>query len=351
MKKAKNQKVKFVIANAARAPRRMAPRRKRASNGVSTPLLPLSVNNNATVPHGGKSYRMRGTEYFGDPIQLTNNAQAGTLIFNRVITMAACPRLQMQSKCWQRYKIRKLKFKVVPLNGSTADSGYTATLIDDPAYVIRSDIKGIVNLTAFADTSVRQSWVMTDIGTVELKQMPPPLFVQTTGDVRLYSPGRAVIQLNGSPVNATGSSVTFVPMLDYDIEFFAPGVDSGPVDQEDFNVAWSNNQRIGIVPGGSGLVSAASRAGLVVGRTYYLAQPVPVAVVIGGNNGVQWCIGFRTLVGPGGSWADDRPIRTPNPADPAFDVQGITPVAGLGENLFFPGSEFSNERPAYTVPS
>lgn len=320
-----------------------------ATSGPKNPLLPVSLNNNATVAKTSESFRMVGTEYSGQPITLRGREEPGEIIYNKLITPAICPRLQAQSKCWQRYKINKIGGQLVTLNGSTVQSGYTMAYIDDPSYPIRLDSKGITNLTAFRGSTVRQNWVMSSVSNTTKNGERPPLFVAERGDVRLYSPGRVVVQLNGQPASGDNDFSTWALMINYDITFYSPGVDSTDDVEEDFDAIWETNQTIALSPLGPGLASSASTTGLEANRRYYVRSPVPVAVVVDGANGITWCVGFSTSSTPS-TWSSNLPITNQNPSDRDGDKYGATPVASLGLNVFFQGVGFTDIRPVYTVP-
>lgn len=336
------------------AKRSAKPTRRRATtsssySGPKNPLLPSSLNNNMTVDSSSKSFRMVGTEYAGQPRNLTGNETPGQILFNTLVTAASCPRLAAMSRCWQRYTVNKLSAVLVTLNGAVVQSGYTMAYIDDPAYPIRSDAKGIVNLTAFAGSTVRQNWVMSSVDNTTRNGQKPPLFVTTTGDIRLYSPGRIVVQLNGTPANTPNTTVTWALMLKYDITFHHPGVDSD-LASPDFDTVWSNNININLQPTGPGLNSSASPQGLLPNTNYYAATPVPTAVVVASQNTVRWIIGFQTSNNTA-LWTSSLPIVSQDPTVPSGDSFGATPVAFLGESVFFVGTGFALERPNYPSPS
>lgn len=329
---------------------RARPRRMNTGVGGAsmTPLLPQSINNRITSNASTKPYRFVGTEYMGQPITLTGNEAPGKILFNQIITTALCVRLAAQAKCWQRYTVNKLKGTVVTLNGSLVQSGYTMAYIDDPSYPIRTDSKGIVNLTAFKGSTVRQNWVSSSVSSTTKNGDRPPLFVQEGADPRLHSPGRLVLQLNGTP-SADNVHVTWAIMLEYDITFHSPGVVQDAV-LDNFEIEWVNNQAITMHPGNEFLTSASSPIGLRTSTRYYVNSPGNAHLWDGENNLQRWVIGFIT----GSTNADigsSRLIITTDPNLPLQDqVNGNRPADNSPLDMFWVGTGFSLTRPTFFGP-
>jgi hypothetical protein len=322
------------------------------------PFMPQSVNNNATVSNTSKQFRMVGTEYASQPVTLNPTSPAGTIIFNTLLLANLCPRLNIISQAWQRWKINKLSFKIVTLNGSTVQSGYTLAFIDDPSYPIGTNPSDIVNLTAFKGSCVRQNWVESSVLRVTKNGDNPPLFVNssTGSDPRLFSPGRVVCMLNGPPAVGEGNAATWALMLEYDVSFFVPGVTplgvgpTPPISVSFVNERTILSSTVGGDFNGLGVtgtpVPAAGSPPLLPNTRYYLAVPLETPFPEG--DGVDsYIIGFRTPADNSNSNLY-RFLFNPTPENAATDaLNEVVNSTGQNVSLFFSGTGFFVDRPLY----
>lgn len=197
--------------------------RKMTANGnggngngnAKIPLLPSGVNNKATMPYGENKLKFKGEELI-DIVQVTSS-QEGEVIFNRLVTPKVVARLSTVSDVYQRIKWNKAEINIVPLNGSTTTSGYTAGYVEDPEIPIPTGKAVIRFLTAMRSTVVRQAWVADCAGKLVAPSNLPEMYTQVGSDIRRWAIGRVVIAAGGNIVNGS-----FQVMLKYDVEMFVP---------------------------------------------------------------------------------------------------------------------------------
>lgn len=189
------------------------------SNGQARiPLLPLGVNNKATMPRASQSYTYSAEEVVSI-INVQSGSTVGQLIYNQRITPKSALRLGILSGAWQRIDWRKASLHLVALNGSTVQSGYTMGWLEDPEVAIPTAPSDIIPfLTALRSTSVRQNWVESETGMMVNAPDKPEMYTQLGSDIRRYSPGRLVIAVAGD----VDTAATFQLMLKYTVRLYVP---------------------------------------------------------------------------------------------------------------------------------
>lgn len=197
------------------------------TNGQArTPLLPVGVNNRATMPMGSSDYMVVGEEVV-EVINVSAGSTAGQLVFNELITPQSTRRLGILSSCWQRVDWRKASLNLVALNGSTVASGYTMGWLEDPEAPVPTDSKDIIPfLTALRSTTVRQNWVQSESGCQVATPDKPEMYTQRGSDIRRFSPGRLIIAVAGDVT----IPATFQLMLKYNCRLYVPFAGVGGVD-------------------------------------------------------------------------------------------------------------------------
>lgn len=197
------------------------------TNGQArTPLLPVGVNNKATMPMGSSDYMVTGEEVV-EVINVAAGSTAGQVIYNDLITPSSARRLGILSSCWQRIDWRKASLNLVALNGSTVASGYTMGWLEDPEAPVPTDTKDIIPfLTALRSTTVRQNWVQSESGCQVSTPDKPEMYTQRGSDIRRYSPGRLIIAVAGD----VSIPATFQLMLKYNCRLYVPFAGVGGVD-------------------------------------------------------------------------------------------------------------------------
>lgn len=176
----------------------------------------MGVNNKATQPSNLGKFTLEAQETM--EIRTVNGTEMGDVIYNSLVTPVSAVRLALLSKAYQRIQWHRCEIKIVPLNGSTTTSGYTAGFVEDPdAAVPRGKIDLIQYLTALRSSVVRQSWVAEATGKLVAPSNLPEMYTQQGSDIRRWSPGRIVIAAGG-PI----SNGTFQLMLSYKVTLSVP---------------------------------------------------------------------------------------------------------------------------------
>lgn len=195
-------------------------RRSQAQGNGSarTPLLPLGVNNKATMPDQAGSYTYQAEELLS-LINVAAGSTPGQLIYDALITPASCRRLSLLTNAWQRIDWRQASVHLVALNGSLVQSGYTMGFVEDPEVEVPSSGSGVIGfLTALRSTTVRQNWVESTSGVQVAMPDKPEMYTQLGSDVRRYSPGRLMVAVAGD----VAQQATFQLMLRYKVRLYVP---------------------------------------------------------------------------------------------------------------------------------
>lgn len=189
------------------------------NNGKArTPLLPVGVNNKATMPLASQDYTVRGEEVAAI-INVAPGSTPGQVLYNQLITPTTCRRLGILAGAWQRIDWKQASLHLVALNGSLVQSGYTMGWLEDPEITIPTASSEVIPfLTALRSTTVRQNWVESESGVQVSTPDKPEMYTQQGSDVRRYSPGRLVVAVAGDVVEAA----TFQLMLKYTVRLYVP---------------------------------------------------------------------------------------------------------------------------------
>lgn len=192
-----------------------------ANQSPRTPLLPVGVNNNATMPRMSQNYVAHGEEVLSI-VNVAGDTAPGQVIFNQQISPASCSRLSKLADLWQRIDWEHTVLNVVALNGSVVTAGYNVGFIEDPVIdVPTANSEVIPFLTALRGTSVRQNWVQSTTGQSVTLSKLPEMYTTRDIDIRRYSIGRLVMALTG-PVGTAGAS--FQILLKYRVHLYVPKV-------------------------------------------------------------------------------------------------------------------------------
>ncbi|APG76575.1 hypothetical protein 3 [Hubei tombus-like virus 15] len=197
-----------------------------SNNQARTPLLPVGVNNKATMPWNSSEYHVQGEEVIS-VLNVASGSTAGQTVFNALITPQSARRLGILSNCWQRIDWKTCSLNLVALNGSTVTSGYTMGWVEDPEAPVPDTASELISyLTALRATTVRQNWVQSEAGCQVNTPDKPEMYTQLGSDVRRYSPGRLVIVVAGD----VSSACTFQLMLRYRVRLYVPFAGVNAVD-------------------------------------------------------------------------------------------------------------------------
>lgn len=190
----------------------------RGNGAARTPLLPVGVNNKATMPMSSQEYNVRGEEVISI-INVAAGSTPGQIIYNQLIVPSSARRLGILSTAWQRIDWRQASLHLVALNGSLVQSGYTMGWIEDPEIVPPTASSDVIPfLTALRSTTVRQNWVESASGVQVATPDKPEMYTQQGSDVRRYSPGRLMIAVAGDVT----TQATFQLMLRYNVRLYVP---------------------------------------------------------------------------------------------------------------------------------
>lgn len=297
-----------------------------------TPLLPMGVNNKATMPKNAQHYQAHGEEVVAT-VRVAPGSTAGQVVFNEQIGPSSCARLSALSNLWQRIDWDRTTLNIVALNGSVVTAGYNVGFIEDPTLNIPSVPSLVIPfLTSLRGTSVRQNWVQSESGqTVSLSRLPE-MYTSLHLDPRRFYIGRLIMAVTGDVT----TEASFQILLRYSVKLYVPRV----VMPEIFDVT----QFGGILQGPS--VSSTS-------NTPYANSSVPIPplgrYVLAGDQSVDMRVirvtsedpaateydyikvaGFEVFGGVGGTnWSDntrylalndlDNPIPWPNACNNAGD--------------------------------
>lgn len=203
-----------------RAPQRKnkpSPQVNNRNNGQArTPLLPVGVNNKATMPKSTQQYMLSGEEV-ARIINVSAGSTPGQIIYNELITPLTARRLGILSSAWQRIDWKQVSLHLVALNGSLVQSGYTMGFVEDPELAIPTASSEIIPfLTALRATTVRQNWVESTSGVQVSTNDKPEMYTQPGSDIRRYSPGRLIIAVAGDVT----TPATFQLMLRYSVRLY-----------------------------------------------------------------------------------------------------------------------------------
>lgn len=184
------------------------PRRQRQSAVVA---LPSSSRTHST---GGARERGRD-RYLHVP-----EVQSKTGLLTRVVfTPHQVYRLKHLAQAYQRYRVNKLTFHIVPLMSTATSGGYIAAFVRDPEDVISNS--QAPNILTATQGSVTAKWWETS--TVSCSAAPDLFYTANSpGQERFSSPGSFCMAVDGQ-ASQSGSLTIYV---EYDITFSMPGLES-----------------------------------------------------------------------------------------------------------------------------
>jgi len=185
-----------------------------------TPLLPVGVNNKATMPKRAQAYQAVGEEVIRI-VTVDPGSTAGQIVFNQQIGPNSTARLSRLADLWQRIDWNKTTLNIVALNGSIVTSGYNVGFVEDPQLDVPTTSSEIIPfLTALRSTSVRQNWVQSESGQTVSLSCLPEMYTHLGSDPRRYYIGRLVMAMTGDVTTAA----SFQIMLRYTVNLYVPRV-------------------------------------------------------------------------------------------------------------------------------
>jgi len=305
-----------------------------------TPLLPRAVTNMAVNNASGKKL-IKGRELIS--VVPAGGRAFGDKLLDVLITTSLTARLRIEALTMQQVKWKRCVLDIVPLNGSTLNSGYMATYIPDPVAPI-PDGGSILPpvLAAFKDTVTTMMWTPSKVSS---RNLPHNMFyVVQDGEVRLYSPGRFVVCSMGTITEEEPAQLSF--FLDYEVEM--TGERTVYAAPEELDVDFVTQSFILLNTAGQLVVSAGDLINLFPNTNYY-APLTGFNRVVTGVSTPAWCAGFTT-----GNPATGLPARlilrgTGDLTDVLYNLPATVPTDTT--QWFWPaGTGFSRVRPTYQWP-
>lgn len=289
---------------------------QRMNNGQArTPLLPVGVNNKATMPKATQSYTLSAEEVVSI-INVPAGSTPGQVIYNQLITPQSSRRLGILAGAWQRIDWQRASMHLVALNGSLVQSGYTMGWLEDPEITVPTSSSEIIPfLTALRSTSVRQAWVEAESGVQVSASDKPEMYTQIGSDIRRYSPGRLIVAVAGDVT----TSATFQLMLKYSVRLYVPlavVATSPPVTNTGFT---------GTVPGATNVsISTANitypGVGAAVAPSSVIVTTAPIVGILGSTTNASPPANFRLF--PTGTSLQVGSLAVGGPA--TFVTGGVT---------------------------
>lgn len=308
-------------------------RRSQAQGAARTPLLPLGVNNQSTMPTQAGTYTYSAEEVISI-VNVAAGSTTGQTLYNGLITPESCKRLSILSSAWQRIDWMRASVHLVALNGSLVQSGYTMGFLEDPEAVLPTSAKDLIPyLTALRSTTVRQNWVESTAGVQVGMPDKPEMYTSRGSDPRRYSPGRLVVAIAGD----VGSDATFQIMLKYTVRLYVPfAAASADVPATYFTGSRLSGNGTNFTIGQAPFIPIYDVNG---GRPPYV--PLPVRLLTGSSVATNLPSTFR--VWPAGTPVIFRREGTGNST--RYYVESVTITSTQGNALYFAGSQGGTASP------
>nr|UNZ11829.1 putative capsid protein [Yeltsovka tombus-like_virus] len=189
-KTTKNQRPKRRVAT---------PRRVRTLNlqRVRTTTVPAPVNIASNIR--SRQPRSIAQQSATDRLfttTLRSQAERGTVIYDQAITPSLLPRLRQQAGVFQKICWHSLTFEVQTQTPTTTGGGYVVAFAVDPLLEVGSGQVALNAITTMQGAQTSKTWQSVVFSAPVTKN---PLFVATGADLRLYSPGRLIVVVDGPP--------------------------------------------------------------------------------------------------------------------------------------------------------
>jgi len=166
-----------------------------------------------------ESTRLRGTDRFLHIPDVSTFA-AQTIIVDQLFTSKSIPRLALVSDVYQKYRVKKLHFRVAPQISTAVSGGYVVGFVNDAAYVLPSGPNGLNALTAQRGTCTMKWW---EDSTVVAPVSGNELYTKVEeSQERFSSPGRFILASDGKATSA-GSLTVFI---EWEVELLKPTLET-----------------------------------------------------------------------------------------------------------------------------
>lgn len=127
---------------------------------------------------------------------LRSQAERGTVIYDQAITPSLLPRLRQQAGVFQKICWHSLTFEIQTQTPTTTGGGYVVAFAVDPLLEVGSGQVALNAITTMQGAQTSKTWQSVVFSAPVTKN---PLFVATGADLRLYSPGRLIVVVDGPP--------------------------------------------------------------------------------------------------------------------------------------------------------
>lgn len=127
---------------------------------------------------------------------LRSQAERGTVIYDQAITPSLLPRLRQQAGVFQKICWHSLTFEIQTQTPTTTGGGYVVAFAVDPLLEVGSGQVALNAITTMQGAQTSKTWQSVVFSAPVTKN---PLFVANGADLRLYSPGRLIVVVDGPP--------------------------------------------------------------------------------------------------------------------------------------------------------
>lgn len=127
---------------------------------------------------------------------LRSQAERGTVIYDQAITPSLLPRLRQQAGVFQKICWHSLTFEIQTQTPTTTGGGYMVAFAVDPLLEVGSGQVALNAITTMQGAQTSKTWQSVVFSAPVTRN---PLFVATGADLRLYSPGRLIVVVDGPP--------------------------------------------------------------------------------------------------------------------------------------------------------
>jgi len=141
----------------------------------------------------------------------------GSEIYSQVITPSVAARLRTQASLFQKIEYAKLRFEIQTQAPTTVSGGYVVAFLHDPEMDVGTGETALRSLTAVQNTTTSKFWQSSVFNLQTTKQQYYTLSGQ---DIRLFSPGRLVVMVDGTP----SEDVSITILMHWTVKFTRPAL-------------------------------------------------------------------------------------------------------------------------------
>lgn len=180
--------------------------------------IPASVNTASTM----RSNQTRSLQQHSNTDRLAHvvvpaHASRGSEIYSQVITPSIAARLRTQASLFQKVEYAKLRFEIQTQAPTTVSGGYVVAFLHDPEMDVGTGEPALRSLTAVQNTTTSKFWQSSVFNLQTTKQQ---YYTLSGSDIRLFSPGRLVVMVDGEP----NSEVSITILMHWTVKFSRPAL-------------------------------------------------------------------------------------------------------------------------------